>query len=40
MLEDVDFERYFGVAILESEKVGFGKELLDILEIQWRNPAE
>ena len=29
MLEDVDFERYFGVAILESEKVGFGKELLD-----------
>ena len=29
MLEDIDFERYFGVAVLESEKVGFGKELLE-----------
>ena len=40
MLEDIDFDRYFGVAILESGKIGFGKELLEHLEIQCRNPVE
>ena len=29
MLEDIDFERYFGIAILESEKVSFGNELVE-----------